>query len=547
MKVYMVWPQALAASYYSPPHYAKWGRGRGLVANLALPTLAALTPADVEVELCDADIAPVDYATDADVVALSGFYVNWRSMREIATEFRKRGKIVAIGGPFATLSHTTVRPYADVLFRGEAERTWPRFIADFQRGEWRDEYHETEFVDLAISPVPRWDLVRVDDYAQPLVQTARGCPYSCDFCDVITMYGRQVRSKAPERIVTELDLLHRLGARFILLADDNLTAHKGHARRTLTAIREWNRALRSPVSFATQLSIDLAWDDDLMSLAAEAGLVFAYIGIESVDKTSLASAGKQHNARSDLVRDLARLEQHGIVILGGLMSGFDTDTGSIFRRQHDFIQQTGVTVVSCNLVTASEGTPLYERVKAEGRLVDGGGKQTAGDQTFNTNLIPKNMSLETLIAGNHHLISRLYTPTAYRERFERLMRTLPRHRVQPEMRFRHAVVHAGKLWRWRGLASHLSAVVHQLIFYAKPRHWRLFAAFLGWMLRRPGYLDVIGVHMTFFAQFTDVHRQQGIRPLTDADLGRLEHPPHPTRPTTGGTERMPDAAAPCGQ
>lgn len=505
----MVWPRS-KASYYSPSDYSRWGRGRSMLPNLALPTLAALTPHDVGVEICDADLAPPDFETDAEVIALSGFYINWWSMRAIADEFRRRGKLVVVGGPFATLSHDTVRPHADILVRGEAERIWPSVVEDIRCGRWQPEYVEHEHVDITQTPVPRWDLMPVEHYAQTLVQTARGCPYSCDFCDVVTIFGRKVRGKTPEQVLSELELLYRLGSRFVMLADDNLTVHRGHAERILTAIRDWNRTLPQPVYFSTQLSIDLAWHEDLMVLAAEAGLTWAYVGIESSNPESLAGVNKMHNVRSDLAADIERLTRHGIVVLGGLISGFDQDGPGVFEQHEQFIRRTTLAFVSCNLLVASEGTVLFDRLAEQERLVDGGGKATAGDQLFGTNIVPAKMSVEELIAGNRRLIARLYRPGAFARRFDRLMRALPRKRQQPKMRFLATVVTAGRLIRPGNLLAYTRSLLRLTTFYLHPGNWRLGATFARWIVKRPQYLDVIGTHMALFAQVTYVHAAQAI-------------------------------------
>lgn len=505
----MVWPRSLT-SYYSPRHYGTWGRGRSMLANLALPTLAAMAPEETEIEIVDADLQLVDYDTDADLVVLSGFYVNWLSMREIADRFRARGKLVAIGGPFATLSHGTVRPHADILFRGEAERTWPRFLDDFARGSWSAEYVETAPVDVTASPAPRWDLVPVHWYGQLPLQTARGCPYRCEFCDVIVMYGRKVRSKAPDQILAELEVLYRRGARFVMLADDNLTVHRGHAERTLGALRDFNRSVSEPVYFSTQLSVDLAWKPDLMRLAAEAGLTFAYIGIETSNPAALAGAGKIQNLRSDLVRDLRRLNQHGIVVIGGVISGFDEDSPRIFDQHEAFLGRTGVAFPTCNLLVASEGTPLHQRLQREGRLIGAGGKSTAGDQVFNTNMVPKQISLDDLIAGHRRLAWRLYRPAAFRRRFDRLMRSLPHPRRQPPMGFVRASARSGRLLDPSSLRDLAATAWRHLRFWARPGRWGLAATFVRWGVARSAYLDVIAVHAVIFAQITQVHARHGL-------------------------------------
>lgn len=510
MKICLIWP-ASTVSYYSPGLHARWSWGRALLPNLALPTLAALTPEGVDLELCDTDFDPIPYGTDAPFVAISGYYTNWPSMREMAREFRRRGKVVLVGGPFASLTPETVRPEADILVRGEAEELWPRIVRDLAAGNWQREYVAPRLVDLRRSPVPRWDLLPVQRYAQGLVQTARGCPYDCDFCDVVAFVGRKVRTKQPEQVLAELEVLYRLGMRFTMLADDNLTVHRAHARRTLEAIRRWNRNLREPMLLSAQMSIEIAEHPDLLRLAAEAGVAFAYIGIETSNEDALAASGKTPNIGTDTLAALEKVQRAGIVVLGGVISGFDQDGPETFRRNLELLSRSAVPIVFPSLLTASPRTRLWDRLRAEGRLAAHGGKEAAQDQIVHTNIVPLRMSRDELEAGHRWLVEQTFRPEAYWRRFEELVARLPRVRPQPRMPFLRVALGVARRAtpdvRLRSMASALRLA----LFYARPAHWRLLLSFARWLLRRPAYADVVNAHATVYPQAREVlARIQGL-------------------------------------
>ncbi len=503
MKICLVWP-ASSVSYYSPGLHRRWSWGRALLPNLALPTLAALTPDGVDLELFDADFDPIPYHTDAPFVAISGYYTNWPRMREMAREFRRRGKVVLMGGPFASLTPETVRPEVDILVRGEAEEIWPEIVEDLAAGSWRSEYEAPGLVDLRRSPVPRWELLPLQRYAQGLVQTARGCPYQCDFCDVVAFVGRKVRTKEPDQVLAELEALHRLGMRFAMLADDNLTVHRAHARRVLDAIRRWQATLSEPMLLSTQVSIEISEHPELLRLAAEAGLAFAYIGIETSNTAALEAAGKTPNTRTDTLAALRKVQEAGIVVLGGVISGFDQDDAGTFRRNFDLLQASGVPIVFPSLLTASPRTPLWERLRAEGRLVAQGGKEAASDQVLHTNIVPLRMSREELEAGHRWLVARAFEPSAYRKRFTDLMRRLPRHRPQPRMPFLRIAAGAARRTPLAVRLRALAATLRLALFYARPSNWPLAISLLGWLLRRPRYADVVNAHATMYPQSREI-------------------------------------------
>jgi radical SAM superfamily enzyme YgiQ (UPF0313 family) len=412
----------------------------GYMPNLALPTLAALTPDGVEVTLMDETVEPIDYDRRWDVVGITGYVTQKLRIFEIADRFRERGQLVAIGGPYASLSPSSVRPHADILFIGEAEKTWPQFLADFQAGRWRTEYRAIEAVDIHSSPVPDFRGMRNSEYFQGVVQTSRGCPFECEFCDVIVYLGRKQRHKYPERVVEELENLYQTGYRRVYLSDDNFTASRQKAAEIMTAVGQWNRKKAEPVFFSTQLSIDIARDRDieLLKLCVNAGLKQAFIGIETPNPAALREVKKRQNVRVNLVADIHRVQRCGMMVQAGMINGFDADTADSFRTQYEFLQEAGTPMVAVSVLNAPEGTPLEKRMRAENRLkID-----PVNDFFADTNIIPKRMTSQQLSAGTHWLLNRLFDPKAFVDRVRVLAQNLPETTADPLARS-----HSAFLWQ----------------------------------------------------------------------------------------------------
>ena len=282
--IYLVNPAADSPTYFSAEVVHGWGYGHAAcLADLTISTVAALVPADFEVRLCDENVTPIDYDADADFVAITGKVSQWTRMQAIANEFRRRRKIVIIGGPFATLSPEVVRQRCDILVRGEIEEIAADIFSDLRARSWQPEYVGTRPA-LEHTPPPRWDLYPNERVLTGSVQTSRGCPFDCDFCDVIQYLGRRQRHKPVADVLFELDVLYQLGYRSVFLTDDNFTVVRNRAKELLAALSEWNeRQQDGKVHFMTQLSIDAARDEELLRLCAEAGLRQAFIGIETWD------------------------------------------------------------------------------------------------------------------------------------------------------------------------------------------------------------------------------------------------------------------------
>jgi radical SAM superfamily enzyme YgiQ (UPF0313 family) len=425
--IYIVNPAADMPSYFSAEVLAARGLAPGVsTADVSIALVAALVPAGFDIALCDENITRVNFDHSADYVGITGKVSQWHRMRAIAAEFRRRGRTVLIGGPYASLSPDVVRPHCDILVRGEIEDIAPKMFADLASGDYADEYVGTR-PDMRISPIPRWDLYPNDRAIMGAVQTSRGCPFECEFCDVIEYLGRKQRHKQPEQVIAELDHLYDLGYRSAFLADDNFTVYRAHAKALLAAMRDWNaRRAGGRFRFMTQVSIDAAGDEELLTLCADAGLTRVFIGIESPNEESLREVKKRQNLKKNLVDEIQRIVDFGISVVGGMIVGFDGDDANIFQRQYDFAMATAVPIFSLGTLVAPDATPLHARLAKEGRLFDNSAVTTAAP--WHSNIIPKQMTREQVVEGVKWLCNSLYRPEAFEKRIASVIATFGRRR-----------------------------------------------------------------------------------------------------------------------
>ena len=418
--IYLINPRESVPGNHSMEVLQAWGIVNMVgIADLATTTVAALIPKDWAVSICDERVQPVDWDTEADVVGLTGKVSQRARIIELAAEFRRRGKLVVIGGPYASLSPADMRPHADILVAGEVEEIAGSIFADIESGAWQSEYLGTK-PDLNLSPIPRWDLYPRNSAALAQVQTSRGCPFECEFCDVIQYLGRKQRWKDPEHVVRELDVLYSLGYRGVFLADDNFTVVRKRARALLERIAAWNRARPDGrMHFATQVSIDLARDPDLLALCVEAGMRSVFIGIETPNEESLAETHKRQNLRIDLAEEIRKVVRAGLSVTAGMIVGFDHDRADIFERQAAFVESLPVPCISPGLLIAPPSTPLYERMAQAGRLVPPDQMDAlTGASLVETNIRPLTMSERELKGGMTWLLNRIFSPSAYGRRIE---------------------------------------------------------------------------------------------------------------------------------
>jgi len=406
---------------------------RAINPPLGLATLAALCPANWDVRIIDENIEPVPLDAHADIVGVCGMGVQHRRQAELLRHFRKQGCHTVAGGSYASLCPELYALLADTVVSGEAEYIWKQFCADFAAGRPRALYRETATVALADSPVPRFDLLKLERYTTATLQFSRGCPFRCEFCDIIVMFGRRPRWKTLPQVERELDALRALNARNVFFVDDNLIGHKAVAKELLRFLGDYQRRHGYRFSFGTEASLNLAQDDELLGLMRQANFEWVFIGIESPDAQTLKETHKTQNIHEDVLTSTRRIFAHGIDILAGFIVGFDNDTPSTFQRQHRFISMSGIQVAMIGLLTALPKTPLHERLRKEGRLL---GEADASDNTrLGTNILPKRMGYEQMIDSYQRLYRRLLTDSGIARR----VRNKARHMGAPVYRGEYSI------------------------------------------------------------------------------------------------------------
>jgi radical SAM superfamily enzyme YgiQ (UPF0313 family) len=382
---------------------------RTLNPPLGLATLAALCPADWEVEIVDENIETIPLRPDVDMVGVCGMGVQFPRQKELLAFYKHRGYFVVAGGSYASLCPEEYTELADAVIAGEAEYIWPEFCRDFEAGNTRKLYHETGSVSLSDSPVPRFDLLNLSKYQAVSLQFSRGCPFRCEFCDIIVMFGRKPRTKPLEQVGRELDELRKQNVRSLFFVDDNLIGNKPRAKDLMRFLVEYQKKHDYEFRFGTEASLNLSRDDELLTLFRAANFEWVFIGIESPDEDSLKETKKLQNTSQDILESVRKIYSYGVDVLAGFIVGFDNDTTEVFDKQYEFITQSGIQSAMIGLLMAIPKTPLYERLESEGRLIP---ESKGSDNTrLQTNVLPKNMSFNEM-ACSATTASRLVSGTS---------------------------------------------------------------------------------------------------------------------------------------
>ena len=393
-------------------------------APLGLATVAGMTPREFPVELQDENVEPINYDTDAEIVAIGCWSPQYLRSKEIAGEFRRRGKLVVVGGPYPTLCpERFVDGTFDIVFDGETENTWPEFCQDLLKGATlKPVYKQVGNIDMQKSPIPRFDLIRKGDYLYYFIQTTRGCPFACEFCDIIVTDGRVPRLKSIPQVLKEIETVAALGGKYISFSDANLIGNQKYAEQLLEAVGEFGRKNNYPIQFSAEMTITVAERPRLLELLREANFTSIFVGIESPRIDSLMESKKRQNAHRPLLDSVRMIQSHNLLIVAGMIVGFDHDDHRIFEEQFDFLMEAGIPFTTCGVLTAIEKTPLHARLQKEGRLLPYDSATVLGHGAADLNFTPKLMTVEEVQRGYNWLIRSLYRYDNYGARVMQAMR-----------------------------------------------------------------------------------------------------------------------------
>ncbi|MEE4244142.1 MAG: radical SAM protein [Kangiellaceae bacterium] len=390
------------------------------VIPLPLATLAGLTPSHHELRVIDENVEAIPDDLDADIVAFSGILCQKDGMLALAKKLKAKGIHVAMGGPIVHALQEQCAEVANTLFLGEAENIWREFIEDFENDQPKDLYQESGFVDMADSPIPRFDLIKTDRYVSGAVQATRGCPYACDYCDVPTLLGKKPRSKSIEQVVEEIKIQAHMGFDSIFIVDDHFAADPNYAKKLLRAIADLLPSLPKKLYFYTQVPINVAKDEELLDLMQAANMRRLFIGLETSDKDKLIAMNKVQNNRVDMEQAIHAIQKRGIIVWAGILFGYDGETKESFNRELEFIKRTGITPMLIGLVQALPGTPLFDKMQAQERvkelpMIMGNAATGDSEKAPSNNIIYQSNTYDELNKNFHDFLLELYTPENYTE------------------------------------------------------------------------------------------------------------------------------------
>ncbi len=508
-KILLIYPE-IPATYWSFKYALPFIGFKTLMPPLGLITVAALLPAEYAVSLVDMNIRELTAAdvAAADMVFLSAMIVQKESFEKVVRLCNEYGTPVAAGGAYPTSSYRKIHG-VDHFILNEGEVTLPAFIHDLENGSPKKIYLDETKPDITKTPPPRFDLLDMDAYESMAIQTSRGCPFNCEFCDIIEMFGRVPRYKLPEQVVHEMDILYRAGRRgSLFIVDDNFIGNKGKVRELLDAIIEYQRDRDYPFALFTEASINLAQDEDLIDRMVSAGFDTVFVGIETPDAATLAYTQKQQNVRADILDSVRAIQDRGIEVMAGFIIGFDTDPENIFDLQIDFIQKAAIPLAMIGTMVALPNTQLYRRLEREGRILG----ETDGNNTHSMeiNFIPR-MPVDYLLEGYKRVISTIYRPDIYFKRCAALLKRMPYKKDA-----HHSIT-----------GPQMRAFFHSLVRQTFSRYGLHYLRLLGsTLLTAPRHfpnavnLAVKGYH--FFRMTDDITRADRLSEYMRASLERLE-------------------------
>jgi radical SAM superfamily enzyme YgiQ (UPF0313 family) len=491
MNILLVSPET-PATFWSFHHVLRMASRKAAFPPLGLLTVAAMLPEDWNLKLIDLNVTTLrdrDIAW-ADWVFLSGMIVHRESCHAVADRCAALNTPVIGGGPLFTTGHEEFPEVGHVVL-GEAEDIIDELIIDLRTNAVRRIYARDERPDLARTPVPRWDLIRFRDYATASVQFSRGCPFDCEFCDIVVMYGRTPRVKAPEQVIAELDALIDAGWRdSIFIVDDNFIGHRAKAKALLQAMVKWRARRGIRIAFSTEASLNLVDDPELLKLMVQAGFKRVFIGIETPVPESLAECNKYANTGRDLTEAVRAIQQAGIEVMAGFIVGFDHDQANVFERQLRFIQESGIVTAMVGMLTALPRTRLFTRLTTEGRIL----RHTTGNNLDGQlNFVPR-LDPAMLVEGYRALVRELYSPKTYYRRARTFLRQYRRRGPRTNRSWGEFMTFMRSLWvigvRSRGRRAYWSFFFRTLL-----RRPRMFGEAM--------YIAIIGHHFRMIATSLD--------------------------------------------
>jgi radical SAM superfamily enzyme YgiQ (UPF0313 family) len=473
MNVLLIYPQ-YPDSFWSFKQAIRFISKKASVPPLGLITVSAMLPKVWQKKLVDMNVSKLK-ATDilwADYVFISAMHIQKESVNKIIEECLNHNTKIVAGGPLFTAEFANY-PQIDHFILNEAEITLPLFLKDIDNGQLPQRIYKTDkFADITLTPVPEYHLLSMKDYVTMNIQVSRGCPFSCDFCEITSLLGHKVRMKETSQIINELEMLYALNWRgSVFIVDDNFIGNKNEVKNNLLpAMKKWMQIHKNPFVFNVQTSINLADDEELMSLMTETGFISTFVGIETPAEESLLDCNKNQNRNRDLLQSVKKIQNAGLQVSGGFIVGFDSDTATVFQQQIDFIQQSGIVSAMVGLLNAPKNTKLYKRLEAENRLTS----ESNGNNTdYSMNFIPK-MNYQELLDGYKKIIQNIYSTKPYYKRVRQFLLNYRR-------------LHTGsKAIKFSFLRAFFKSIfVIGIIDKGRGENWKL----LIWtLLRRPGLM-----------------------------------------------------------
>lgn len=486
MKTLLVYP-CYPSTFWSFTHALDVMGKKAAMPPLGLLTIASMIEEGNELKLIDMNVEVLTSKDIlwADYVFVSAMITQKDSAHEVIRKCKSLGKRIVAGGPLFNNLYNEF-PDVDHFVLNEGEATIPLFMEDLKDGAAKRIYVSDSRPDISAVPVPKWDLIDLNNYARMALQFSRGCPFDCEFCDIVNLNGRVPRVKEVEQFMKELNALYDRGWRSsIFIVDDNFIGNKAQVKLLLKELIEWRKEKKYRWSFMTQISINMASDDELLALMRDAGFSTVFIGIETPSKDSLHECGKYHNESRNMVDDVKKIYRYGMEVFGGFIIGFDSDDETIFETQFNFIQETGIVVAMMGLLTALPGTKLYKRLKAENRILS----ESSGDNLdFSLNFVPK-MDKETLISEYKKLLLKLYSVENYYNRIFNFLKEY-RHHTNDKLS--------------KNLFTGFIKVIYMLGIQDKNRYyfWKLFFTCI---FQCPKSLMKVLTHAVFFAHFEEMY------------------------------------------